>query len=115
MPWREVSLMDQRKELVRLLQQPDVNRRELCRRFGISPKTAYKWLARASTAEAEWALDRSRRPQGSPTQSGKELEAAVLAVRDAHPAWGARKIRRRHAVTILSELRSMDPPRIRYR
>jgi transposase InsO family protein len=87
--------MDQRKELVRLLQQPDVNRRELCRRFGISPKTAYKWLARASTAEAEWALDRSRRPQGSPTRSGKELEAAVLAVRDAHPAWGARKIRRR--------------------
>jgi transposase InsO family protein len=95
MPWREVSLMDQRKELVRLLQQPDVNRRELCRRFGISPKTGYKWLARASTAEAEWALDRSRRPQGSPRRSGKELEAAVLAVRDAHPAWGARKIRRR--------------------
>jgi transposase InsO family protein len=87
--------MDQRKELVRLLQQPDVNRRELCRRFGISPKTGYKWLARASTAEAEWALDRSRRPQGSPRRSGKELEAAVLAVRDAHPAWGARKIRRR--------------------
>ena len=43
MPWREVSLMDQRKEFVRLFQQPDVNRRELCRRFGISPKTGYKW------------------------------------------------------------------------
>jgi hypothetical protein len=29
MPWREVSFMDQRKEFVRLFQQPDVNRREL--------------------------------------------------------------------------------------
>lgn len=47
MPWREVSLMDQRQEFIRLFQQPDVNRRELCRRFRISPKTAYKWLARA--------------------------------------------------------------------
>jgi transposase-like protein len=42
-----VSLMDQRKEFVRLFQQPAVNRRELCRRFGISPKVGYKWLARA--------------------------------------------------------------------
>ncbi|MBH5396676.1 helix-turn-helix domain-containing protein, partial [Bradyrhizobium sp. CNPSo 4010] len=65
MPWREVSLMDQRKEFVRLFRQADVNRRELCRRFGISPKTAYKWLARATTAEAaeeDWAQNQSRRP-----------------------------------------------------
>ena len=92
MPRREVSLMDQRVEFVRLFQQPDVNRRELCRRFGISPKTGYKWLARAAAAEREWARDRSRRPQVSPTQSPKEIEAAVLKIRDAHPTWGARKI-----------------------
>jgi transposase len=49
MPWREVSLMDQRREFILLFQQADVNRRELCRRFGISSKTAYKWLARAGT------------------------------------------------------------------
>lgn len=36
MPWRELSLMDQRKEFVRLFQQPDVNRRELCRRSGVA-------------------------------------------------------------------------------
>src|SRR5262245_46810498 len=95
MPWREVSLMDQRKEFVRLFQQPDVNRRELCRRFGISPKTAYKWLARATAAKMDWAQDRSRRPLASPARSSKAIEAAVLEIRDAHPAWGARKIRRR--------------------
>jgi transposase InsO family protein len=94
MPWREVSLMDQRKEFIRLFQQPDANRRELCRRFGISPRIAYKWLARATGAEKEWARDRSRRPYTSPMQSSDEIEAAVLAIRDAHPAWGARKIHR---------------------
>src|SRR5690606_12242913 len=37
---------------------------------------------------------RSRRPRASPQRSAPELEAAVLAVRDRHPAWGARKIAR---------------------
>jgi transposase InsO family protein len=95
MPWREVSLMDQRQELVRLLQQPGVNRRELCRRFGISAKTAYKWLSRATAGGKDYGQDRSRRPHRSPTRSTAKLEADVLAVRDAHPVWGARKIRHR--------------------
>jgi len=98
MPWREVSLMDQRKELIRLFQQPGGNRRELCRRFGISPKTAYKWLARATAsevAEKDWAQDQPRRPHVSRTRSAKAIEAAILEIRDAHPTWGARKIRRR--------------------
>jgi transposase InsO family protein len=95
MPWREVSLMDQRLEFIRLFRQPDVNRRELCRRFGISPKTAYKWLARAGAKEKDWARDRSRRPHLSPAKSAEAIEAAVLKIRDAHPVWGARKIQRR--------------------
>lgn len=98
MPWREVSLMDQRREFIRLFRQPDVNRRELCRRFGISPKVAYKWLARATAAEAtgsDWAQDHPRRPHVTPARSAEAIEAAVLEIRDAHPTWGARKIRRR--------------------
>lgn len=95
MPWREVSLMDQRSEFVRLFQQPDANRRELCRRFQISPKTAYKWLARAQATDPDWARDRPRRPHASPKRSASGTEAAILAVRDVHPSWGARKIQRR--------------------
>ena len=36
MPWQEVSVMEQRREFVRLAMQEGVNRRELFRRFGIS-------------------------------------------------------------------------------
>jgi transposase InsO family protein len=90
MPWREVSTMDQRREFVRLAMQEGVNRRELCRRFGIHPDTGYKWLGRGM-ADGAFA-DRSRRPHSSPRRTAAAIEALVLAVRDAHPAWGARKI-----------------------
>ena len=93
MPWREVSKMEERREFVRLAMQEGANRRELCRRFGIHPQTGYKWLARWG-AEAGALADRSRRPHTSPMRTPAALEAQVLAVRDCHPAWGARKIAR---------------------
>lgn len=93
MPWREVSVMEQRREFVRLAMQEGVNRRELFRRFGVSPEVGYKWLRRWAAGDQGLA-DRSRRPHVSPARSGPEVEAAVLAVRDVHPAWGARKIAR---------------------
>jgi transposase InsO family protein len=93
MPWREVSVMEQRREFVFLATQEGANRRELCRRFGISADVGYKWLRRWA-ANGELA-DRSRRPHASPSRSDGAIERAVLAVRDAHPAWGARKIVRR--------------------
>jgi len=93
MPWLEVSIVDQRREFVALASLEGSNRRELCRRFGIGAQTGYKWLARAAAEGAELS-DRSRRPHTSPLRSADALEASVLAVRDAHPAWGARKIER---------------------
>jgi transposase InsO family protein len=93
MPWREVSTVDQRREFVALASMEGANLRELCRRFGISAQTGYKWLSRAGE-EAGDLRDRSRRPHTSPSRSDASIEASVLAIRDAHPAWGARKIDR---------------------
>jgi hypothetical protein len=94
MPWQEVSIVDQRREFVRLAMQDGANRRELCRRFGIHLDTGYKWLDWWAGGDEE-LRDRSRRPHSSPTRSEAATEARVLSVRDAHPAWGARKIARR--------------------
>jgi transposase InsO family protein len=91
MPWREVSVMGQRGEFVRLAMQPDANRSQLCDRFGISRDTGYRWLARFLSGDDELA-DRSRRRHSSPLRTDEKMEAHVLAVRDAHEAWGARKI-----------------------
>lgn len=85
--------MEARREFVRLAMLEGANRRELCRRFEIHPATGYKWLARWSSDAASLA-DRSRRPHSSPERTPDAIEAELLAVRDAHPAWGARKIAR---------------------
>jgi transposase InsO family protein len=92
-PWREVSRMQGREEFVRLALAEDANMALLCRRFGISRKTGYKWLAR-QRGGGELA-DRSRRPLGSPTRTPSEIEAQVLTLRQERPSWGGRKLRRR--------------------
>src|SRR5438309_3765248 len=92
MPWG--SALDRREEFVRLAMVAGSNRSELCRRFGVSRSNGYKWLGRHAAAGAEGLEERPRRPLTSPRQTPAELAARVLAVRDQHPAWGGRKIRR---------------------
>jgi transposase InsO family protein len=106
MPWQEVSTMSLRKEFVMLANQPGANRRALCRRFEISPKTAYKWLARFEAAGAEGFADISRRPHTSPKRTATEVEQSILTLRDKHPAWGGRKLRSRLAVLGQTDLPS---------
>ena len=94
MPFREVSAMDERREFVGLATMSGANVRLLCRRFGISPTTGYKWLGRYRTAGAAGVLEHSRRPRSSPARTPDEVEAAVLTLRErSNNAWGGRKIR----------------------
>ena len=93
MPWKETTLMSTRLEFVLLAQQSDANVAALCRNFGISRKTAYKWLERHREQGNSGLQDRSRRPHASPASSHAALEAAILALNAEHPYWGARKLR----------------------
>ncbi|MBY8965953.1 MULTISPECIES: IS481 family transposase [Pseudomonadota] len=92
MPWKEHTRMSQRTEFVALAHQQGVSVSELARRFGISRKTAYKWLARAEAGAS--MADRSRRPRHSPARTPPEAEQAVVALRRQYPCWGGRKLRR---------------------
>lgn len=92
MPWKQVSAMDQREEFVRLALLEGANRRELCRRMGVSPETGYKWLWRFKAGEDGGFADRSRRPLTSPGRTAEDMERRICEVRAEHPAWGARKI-----------------------
>ena len=94
MPFKECSIVSEREEFCRLAGMADANKRELCRRFGISPKTGYKWMGRFRADGDDGLADRSRRPLSSPGRTAEAVETAVLGVRREHPAWGGRKIRR---------------------
>ena len=105
MPWTPKDLMDMKQEFLELACKDGANRRELCRRFGISPKTGYALLARFAQEGVAAYIPRSRRPKNSPTRTRTALEQAVAELRGQHPAWGARKIARR-----LTELGHADVP-----
>lgn len=91
MPWRENTPTSERSEFLTFARAPGANISELCRRFGISRKTGYKWLQRV--AEGSKTQDSSRRPLSSPWRTPPGVEAHVLAMRQRYPFYGGRKIR----------------------
>jgi len=95
MPWNTVSAMSLRREFIMLALTEGCNRRELCRRFGISPKTGYKWLHRYQSGGPDGLQEHSRRPHYSPQRTHEVIEERTLALRRKHPDWGGRKLRRR--------------------
>lgn len=92
MPWRERTCMSERSEFVTWAVEEGTNLSALCRHFGISRKTGYKWLRRYRDEGPAGLAERSRRPRASPTRTASELEARVCALREQHPAWGGRKL-----------------------
>jgi transposase InsO family protein len=95
MPWQECDRVTERVEFLELLTGGTVTMSELCRRFGISRKTGYKWRKRHEAGGRAELLDRSRRPLSSPCRTPQEIECLVVKFRGQHPRWGGRKLRRR--------------------
>ncbi len=64
MPWQERSVESERAAFVSMTHEEGVTIAELCRHFGISRKTGYKWLGRAETGDPRPTApgDRMARP-----------------------------------------------------
>lgn len=86
--------MSPRLEFVVLATQSGIAFSELCRRFGVSRKTGYKWLERYRVGGTEALSDRSRRPHRSPKQVAPSVAQTVIALH-VETTWGGRKLRRR--------------------
>jgi putative transposase len=91
MPWQETQAMDQRKEFaVKAMKTEDFA--ELCREYGISRETGYKWRRRLVEEGLGGMGEKSRRPKSSPHQLTEDVVCRLLRLRYAHPTWGARKL-----------------------
>jgi hypothetical protein len=64
---------------------------ELCRRYGISRKTGYKWLDRYARLGPDSLADRSHRPQQCPHATAPAVIRQILQLRKSW-RWGARKL-----------------------
>jgi transposase len=94
MPWVTNTVIEARRDFVTLAKSPGTNVRALCRKFGVSPKTAYKMLKRFRARGDQGLQDLSRRPLRSPSKLPELVEKAVSSVRAIHPQWGGRRIAR---------------------
>lgn len=91
MSWETKTVMEQREQFVKEATEGNGTITALCRKYGISRKTGYKWLNRA--AEGLQLCDQSRRPNQQPSKTADELEALIVQMRLSHPAWGGKTIR----------------------
>jgi transposase InsO family protein len=92
MPWKETCAVNERMRFVVAYEEEKDSMAVLCRRFGISRRTGYKWIGRFLEANVEGLQDRSRAPRSHPNQVGPEVQEAILDARAAHPTWGPKKL-----------------------
>lgn len=78
-------------EFVKHVQAREGTVASLCREYGISRRTGYKWLRRAESGEG--LEERSRRPKHT-QRITSEMEQQIVHYREQYPAIGAVKLRR---------------------
>lgn len=93
MGWMETCAVDERMRFVMAVEERDETFAAVCRRFGVSRKSGYRWLERYRADGVAGLLDRSRAPLHHPQAMTEEIAEHCLAVRQAHPTWGPVKVR----------------------
>lgn len=93
MPWKILNVMEQRTRFIVLSKQGQKSITQLCDDFGISRKTGYKWIKRASEEGVDQRIkEKSRRPKHVASKVPQKVEAAFVRLRAKYPYWGARKL-----------------------
>lgn len=93
MAWKQVEPMNQRTEFVLKAIKAD-NFRELCREYGISAKTGYKWKERFLENGMSGLSELSRRPKSSPDSLAESVVCEMVRLKQRHRHWGPRKLRK---------------------
>ena len=91
MSWETKTVMEQRNQFVLDASAEDANISELCRQYGISRKTGYKWINRSELGLP--LCDQSRRPNRQPSKTADNIEQEIIQLRLQHPSWGGKTIR----------------------
>jgi putative transposase len=97
MPWKTKDEQEQRYELVRAMRAGVAPVSELCRRFRIARRTAYKWRRRYRQGRLRGLLSRSRRPKEVTGRTSELWLGRLKRFRKKRPSWGARKLAHRLA------------------
>ncbi len=92
MPWKEIKVVDQRKEFVKAFLEKKFKIAQLCRQFSISRPTAYKWLKRFEEEGLDGLIDISRAPHHQSNMVSEDIVNLIITVKSNFPTWGPKKI-----------------------
>jgi len=84
--------MEQRLTFVKAIEEGDEFFAELCRGYGISRKTGYKWRKRYETGGASALADQSRAPHQQAHAISEQMAKAIVGARSDHRRWGPEKL-----------------------
>ena len=98
MGWKESCVMDQRIGFIHDHLSGEWTMSELCDRYGISRKSGYKWVGRYRSLGASGLEDLPRAPLHHGRATPEAVSEAIVALRQAKPSWGPRKIVARLAI-----------------
>ncbi len=84
--------MDERVKFIAAYLRGELAVSRLCDAFGVSRKTAYKWIARYAEGGVSELVERSRRPRSHPKAMSPEVESLIIATRKEHAFWGPKKL-----------------------
>ena len=93
MPWKETRVMDERMQFVGMYLEHEWGMASLCRHFGISRRTGYKWISRYIAAGPVGLIDYSRAPLSHRFAVSEAIVERIIVARKEHPTWGPRKLR----------------------
>ena len=96
MPWHISNPMEQKAEFVLKAIATD-NFRRLCRDYGISAKTGYKWKERFMAEGLAGLVEESRRPQSHSEELGEQVVCEMVRLKQRHPHWGPAKVQELYA------------------
>ena len=93
MPWKETRPVDERVRFIAAINESDETFAALCRRFGISRKTGYKWAARFEELGPSGLDARPPVAQTCPHRVADDVTDVIVTLRKERPTWGPKKLR----------------------
>jgi transposase InsO family protein len=91
MPWKELSAMDIRADMIKDWQD-ETSITELSKRYAVSRKTIYKWIERYESKGLEGLGELSRAPYHHPNATPEANIKAIIDMKTRKMSWGPRKI-----------------------
>ena len=89
--------MELKEQFITEMLKEEIPFSHLCKKFGISEKTGYKWKNRFFEQGKSGLYEQSREPNSHPNQIDGDTAAELIRIKLAHKTWGPKKIREVYA------------------